>query len=160
MKVKIKKLKDHTILPCYASNDAAGLDLTANDMEIDFDNNIITYKTNIAFEIPNGYVGLVFPRSSVCKKNLTLCNSVGVIDSDYRGDILLKFRYIGRKPNFIDKLKLLFSVSQFEYENIYHVGDRVGQIIIMKRSKIELDIVDELSDTERGNGGFGSTDKQ
>ena len=160
MKVKIKKLKDCTILPCYSSKDAAGLDLTANDMEIDYDNNIITYKTDLAFEIPNGYVGLVFPRSSVYKKNLDLCNSVGVIDSDYRGNILFKFRYIGRKPNFIDKLKTLFSVMPFEYENIYHVGDRIGQIIIMKYPKIELDVVDELSDTERGNGGFGSTDKQ
>jgi dUTP pyrophosphatase len=99
---------------------------------------MVTYDTGIAIEIPQGYVGLLFPRSSVSKTVLTLSNSVGVIDSGYRGSIMFKFRYPEEGP-------------------VYEVGDRVGQIIIMPYPQISFEEVEELSETERGEGGFGST---
>ena len=99
----------------------------------------MTYDTGIAFEIPKDYVGLVFPRSSVFKKTLILKNSVGVIDSGYRGTIQVKFSSL-RESNVI-----------------YDVGDRVAQIMIIPRPSVELEEVDELSDSTRGTGGFGST---
>jgi dUTP pyrophosphatase len=95
--------------------------------------------TGIAIEIPEGYVGLVYPRSSVSKSSMLLANGVGVIDSGYRGEIMLKYRHLGGR------------------NEIYTTGDRVGQLMIIKRPEIELVVVDELSDTDRGEGGFGST---
>jgi dUTP pyrophosphatase len=99
---------------------------------------MVTYNTGLAIEIPEGHVGLLFPRSSISKTVLSLANSVGVIDSGYRGSIMFKFRY----P---------------EEGMVYDVGDRVGQIIIMPYPTIEFEETEELSSTERGQGGFGST---
>ncbi len=140
MKVKIKKTHKDAIIPSYAINGDAGMDLTAVDLQYDDDNNIV-YDTGLAFEIPEGYVGLIFPRSSNAKKDLLLSSSVGVLDSNFRGSITFKFK-------------------KLEYEGeFYKVGDRVGQIIIMPYPKIEFDEVEELSDTKRGAGGYGSTGK-
>jgi dUTP pyrophosphatase len=96
----------------------------------------------IELEIPYGYVGLLFPRSSNSKKDLLLSNSVGVIDSGYRGEILIRF-----KPIKNDKNKL------------YEVGDAVAQLLILPYPKIEFEEVEELSDSERGVGNFGQTGK-
>jgi dUTP pyrophosphatase len=138
MKVKIKKLVPEAILPSYSKPGDAGLDLTATSEKWDDDKSIVTYGTGLAVEIPEGYVGLVFPRSSVSKTSLNLTNSVGVIDSGYRGEIMFKFRYL-------------------EEGMIYDVGDRVGQLIILPYPQIEFEEVTELSNTERSTGGFGST---
>ena len=141
--VKIKKLSDKAVLPKYAKNGDAGMDIVATEMEppqMTRHGFIITYKTGIALQIPEGYVGLIYPRSSISKTALELCNSVGVIDSGYRGEILFKFR---DTSNGLGK--------------IYEVGDRIGQIVIMPYPKVELLEVEELTDTERGTGGFGST---
>jgi dUTP pyrophosphatase len=100
----------------------------------------VVYGTGLSMEIPNGYVGLVFPRSSNSKKDLYLTNHVGVIDSGYRGEIMLKFR----------KTKEVIP-------RYYEVGDRVGQIIILPYPTIKFVESEELSSTERGEGGFGST---
>lgn len=140
--VRIKKLTENAVIPQYAHDTDAGLDLTATSMEID-DNGKIVYHTGLAIEIPNGYAGFLFPRSSVSKYNLSLCNCVGVIDSAYRGEIILKFnnlKEIGGRPI-----------------RFYEVGDRVAQLIIMPYPKITLIEADELSNTDRGTGGFGST---
>jgi dUTP pyrophosphatase len=102
----------------------------------------VSYGTDLAMEIPNGFVGLVFPRSSIRKYELVLSNSVGVIDSGYRGELQATFK----KENGLDSLA-------------YKVGDRIAQIIIIPYPPIEFDEVAELSDTERGDGGFGSTGK-
>jgi dUTP pyrophosphatase len=135
LKVKFKKLYEDAIAPTYAKEGDAGLDLTATHMT--FEENFIEYGTGIAVEIPNGYVGLVFPRSSVSKKeNFYLKNSVGVIDSGYRGEIKLRFN---------------------SSDNPYQPGEKVGQMIIIPYPTIELEEVDELSSTDRGQGGFGST---
>lgn len=143
MKVKIKKLVENAVIPTYAHNTDAGMDLTATSRNIDTQGNIV-YGTGIAVEIPQGYVGLVFPRSSIAKTDLSLSNAVGVIDSGYRGEITFKFR---------DHQPLNGNVSW------YRVGERIGQLIIMPYPKIEFEEVEELSETDRGLGGFGSTGK-
>lgn len=146
MKVNVKKLDSNAVLPTYAKHGDAGMDLTATRKSYDEHGNVV-YGTGLAFEIPDGYVGLLFPRSSNTKKDLILGNSVGVIDSGYRGEVVFKFR------------ELLPSERDIEFGAREHeIGDRIGQIIIMPYPKIEFNLVDELSTTDRGVGGFGSTD--
>jgi dUTP pyrophosphatase len=138
MEIKIKKLHDDAVVPSYAKDGDAGMDLFIT--EIKSENRLdITYGFGIAIEIPEGYVGLIFPRSSIRKTDLILSNSVGVIDSGYRGEIQATFRKTG-----VDS---------------YNVGDRGAQIIILPYPQIEFKEVKELSNTERGEGGFGSTGK-
>jgi dUTP pyrophosphatase len=136
VKVKIKKLHEDAGMPGYAKDGDAGMDLTAVDVESD--GGVITYKTGLAVEIPRWHVGLLFPRSSVYKTGQSLTNCVGVIDSGYRGEIMLKF-----------------TLSPYQRE--YEIGDRVGQLIIMPYPMIEFEEVEELTETSRGKGGYGST---
>lgn len=139
MKIKIKKLVENASIPHYAKDGDAGLDLTATSIEEkDF---CFVYHCGLAFEIPKGYFGLVVPRSSNAKKDLLLTNSVGIIDSGYRGEVTAVFR------------------KTITYPRKYKVGERFAQIIILPYPQIELEEVEELSETERGNGGYGSTGK-
>ena len=142
MQVKVKKLHPDAVIPKYAKLGDAGLDLTAISKKYDSETNRYVYDTGLAFEIPDGHVGLIFPRSSICKKGLSLSNSVGIIDSKYRGSI-----------------KFFFAETYFKplVESSYNVGDRIGQIIIMPYPQIELVESEVLSETERGDGGFGSS---
>lgn len=140
MKVRIKRLDPNSVIPSYAKEGDAGLDLTATSKYVDAAGNVV-YGTGLAFEIPQGYVGLVFPRSSNAKKDLWLTNSVGVIDSGYRGEVMFKYRPISFK------------------EREYVVGERVGQLIIMPYPHIEFEEADELSESERSTGGYGSSGK-
>ena len=153
MKVNVKKLDSNAVLPTYARHGDAGMDLTATSKSYDEHGNVV-YGTSLAFEIPTGYVGLLFPRSSNTKKDLILGNSVGVIDSGYRGEVVFKFKAIDTQ--YLQDGKLTFLKRDFMKE--YNVGDRIGQIIIMPYPQIEFNLVDELSTTDRGVGGFGSTD--
>ena len=148
MEVKIKKLHKDAVIPTYAQLGDAGLDLTAISVEMDEYCNYV-YHTGLAIEIPQGYVGLVFPRSSISKTDLTLRNSIGVIDSGYRGEIILKFDAFLNKAG----IKECYETTQ------YKEGDRVGQLVIMPYPHITLVETDDLSETKRGNGGFGSTGK-
>mgnify|MGYP006379072781 FL=1 len=91
MQVKIKKLHDDAVIPSYAKHGDAGMDLTAISKQYD-DHGNVCYGTGLAFEIPKGFVGLLFPRSSNTKKDLVLGNSVGVLDSGYRGEVVFKFK--------------------------------------------------------------------
>ena len=141
MKVRIKKINPLAEIPTYAKDGDAGMDVIATSIISDTPTQI-TYGLGIALEIPKGFVGLVFPRSSIRKTGLQLSNSVGVIDSGYRGELQATFK----KENGLDSLA-------------YKVGDRIAQIIIIPYPPIEFDEVAELSDTERGDGGFGSTGK-
>jgi dUTP pyrophosphatase len=135
LKVRFKKLHSDAVTPTYAKYGDAGLDLTAISKTTE--DTFIQYGTGIAVEIPKGYVGLIFPRSSVSKlENFYLKNSVGVIDSGYRGELMLRFN------------------KSFSF---YEVGDKIGQLIILPYPTIYLEEVEELSNTERGEGGFGST---
>ena len=142
MKVKIKRLNKDAVLPYKAHATDAGMDMVATSRDFD-DNGNVVYGTGIAVEIPQGYVGLVFPRSSVSRQDMVLSNSVGVIDSGYRGEITFKFKTVGSKM----------------YPDMYHVGDRIGQLIILPYPDIHWDEVDELEDSDRGDGGYGSTGK-
>jgi len=141
MKVKIKKLNPIAVTPTYSKVGDAGMDLVATEI-INDEVFQITYGTGLAMEIPEGFVGLVFPRSSIRKYDLSLTNCVGVIDSGYRGEIQATFR----KERGVASKK-------------YEVGDRIAQIMIMPYPPIEFIETDELSNTERGEGGFGSTGK-
>ena len=140
MKIKIKLLSDKAKLPVKGTPDSAGYDLTAASVFWDRSNNIISYGFGIALEIPKGYVGLIFPRSSVYKKNLDLSNCVGIIDSDYRGEISAKFRLLN--PNL---------------DNVYISGERIAQIVFIKHDDVDFKISEELSETIRGDGGYGHT---
>ena len=136
MKIKIKKLHPDAIIPKYAKPSDAGMDLVAVRMWEDIHGNTC-YGTGLAIEPPPGYVSLLFPRSSISKTNLRLANSVGVVDPGYRGEVILKFDSKG--------------------EVKYKVGDRVGQIMILPYPQIQFQEVKELTQSERGSGGFGST---
>lgn len=138
--VKIKRLHPDAVIPRYAKPGDAGMDLTATSIEFDHEKKIITYGTSIAVEIPKGYVGLIYPRSSVYKTSLVLANHVGVIDSGYRGEIMFKYRVLNE-----------------DWRDIYDVGDRIGQIIITPYPQILFTEVENLSTSERGVGGYGST---
>ena len=144
MKVKIKKLYADAILPTKAHVTDAGYDLYAHSKSYDEYGNVV-YGSGVAMEIPRGYVGLVFPRSSNSKRHLILSNSVGVVDSGYRGEILFKF-----------KLTHKFGDNP---QDVYELGDRIGQIIIMPYPEIEFVEVEKLSDSDRGTGGYGSSGK-
>lgn len=147
MKVKIKKLNESAVIPKYSKAGDAGMDLVATSIEIDKYGNIV-YGTGLAFEIPKGYVGLLFPRSSISKYDMNLTNSTGVLDSGYRGEVFFKFK---RPSRFINDFTDACST--------YNVGDRIGQIIILPYPQIKFEEVEELSETDRGTGGFGSTGK-
>lgn len=146
MKVKIKKLHEDATVPTYAHDSDAGVDLYCSGRGWDDYGNIV-YFTGISIEIPKGHLGLIFPRSSVSKMNLAMANCVGVIDSGYRGEIILKFKNLENpeKPHLYTDGK------------IYEPSDRIGQLIILPYPKVEFELVDELDNTERGSGGFGST---
>lgn len=144
MKLKFKRLSEKAVIPKFAKPGDAGLDLVATEINLkDYNNDketldIIEVKFGLAVEIPNGHVGLLFPRSSIYKQKALLTNSVGVIDSGYRGEI---------------GAYMLGNLRDFGYK----VGDRVLQLVIVPIPEIEPEEVEELSETERGEGGFGST---
>ena len=140
MVVKIKKLDPKAVTPAYAKAGDAAVDLTAISIaKVDRDEfGYMEYGTGLAIEIPEGHVGLLFPRSSISNSGLILTNSVGVIDSGYRGEIKFRFKHI---PDTA----------------YYRPGDRIGQLIIMPYPQIDFQEVEELSSTERGEGGFGSS---
>lgn len=138
--INIKKTNELAIIPKYAHSTDAGMDLVAVSM--DETDKYIEYDTGIAIEIPKGYVGLVFPRSSVSKLDLVQANSVGVIDSSYRNSIKVRFKKL--KDNGVC---------------VYVPGERIAQLIILPYPMIGFNEVEKLSDSDRGLGGFGSTGK-
>lgn len=153
LKVKIKKLHPDAVIPRYAKPGDAGLDLTAVSRTFDADGNVV-YGTGLAFEIPEGYVGLVFPRSSLSKKDIALSNAVGVVDSGYRGEVTAKFKPTNYFNCYEDCDRI---VECPHYGSIYGIGERIAQMIILPYPQIEFEEVDELSQTERADGGYGST---
>lgn len=140
MKVKFKKLGSFSKVPTKAHLNDAGFDFYSSSFGTDF-NGYIEYETGIALEIPKNHVGLMFPRSSISNFNLSLSNSVGIIDENYRGTIKFRFYKLSN-----EKLP-------------YELGDRIGQLLIIPYPQIELEEVSELSNSERGTGGFGSSGK-
>ena len=139
MKIQFKKLVPEAQKPKFGKPGDAGADLVAISAEIR-DNQVI-YGTGIAVEIPEGMVGLVFPRSSIRNYDLVLSNSVGVIDSGYRGEIMATFN-----------LK-----NPWSDDDVYHIGDRIAQLVIIPVPLVKYTEVNELSETERNTSGHGST---
>jgi dUTP pyrophosphatase len=158
LSVRFKKLHPKAVTPTYAKDGDAGLDLTATRMFMG--TNYIQYDTGIAVEIPDGYVGLVFPRSSITKMaaGVSLKNSVGVIDSGYRGEIILRFDVPSESFRIDAETFRYVTKDGFQEElAIPQIGERIGQLMIIPYPTIYLEEVDELSSTDRGEGGFGST---
>ena len=143
MQVKIKKLHEKAVIPQYAKDGDAGVDLTITDIEEK--NEFYEVKFGLAIEIPQGYFGMIVSRSGVTKMNHMLKNGVGIIDSGYRGELVARFK----KVKFEDG-------SQ---EKIYQVGERAAQLLIIPYPQIIFKEVEELSETERGGTGFGSSGK-
>jgi dUTP pyrophosphatase len=140
MRVRFKKLSEKAVTPKYAKPGDAGMDMVATSLvksEVFYE-----YGTDIAVEIPEGYVGLLFPRSSISKTKQILANSIGVIDAGYRGEI--KFRF-----------------KKLDWDNgeVYEIGDKIGQLLVIPYPTIELEEVSELSETQRGSDAFGSSGK-
>ncbi len=141
-KVNIKKLDERAHIPTYGSAFSAGADLYAcMDTSIEIAPNTTEFiHTGLAFQIPVGYVGLVYARSGLgCKKGLAPSNKVGVIDSDYRGELMVALR------NHSDEIRVI------------EPGDKIAQMVLTPYLKADYAFVEELDDTVRGNGGFGST---
>lgn len=145
MQVKFLKLNKNAITPKKSYKGDAGFDLTAVSVEVDKDNEVVVYHTGLCVEIPEGHVGLLFPRSSIYKKSQLQTNAVGVIDSGYRGEILVKMcprlGMFGRR---------------------YEVSDRIGQLIVIPIPHVEFVEVESLTDlsaSDRGQGGYGSSGK-
>lgn len=142
--IKIK-LADGAVAPILGTTGSAGYDLSVYEVEW-ISPTQVKYNTGVAMAIPEGYVGLVFPRSSVVKTDLRLANCVGVVDSDYRGFISAVFDY-----------KEAFDGNPFR--EIYSVGERCCQIVLVPYLKAGFEIVDSLDETERGTNGYGHTGK-
>ena len=146
MKVNFKKLHADAVTPIYAHDGDAGIDLTAVSFTQEYDRSgklVIVYHTGIAVEIPEGYVGLLFMRSSVSKYSVSMTNAVGVIDSGYRGELMVKMK-----------------LTTDAVPTIYQPGEKIAQLVIVPYLKAELNEVEELAETERGEGGFGSTTEE
>ena len=143
MKIKIKKLNENAVIPTQGSEYAAGVDLYATPPTMSTNipaGQTAKINTGICVEIPNGYFGAIFARSGLAtKRGLRPANCVGVIDSDYRGEVIVALH------NDTDKCESI------------HVGDRIAQLVILPYLPVEFEEVDELSNTDRGEGGFGST---
>lgn len=144
MKIRFKKLIPEAQTPYRKFDEDAGFDFFCTSIE--YAPNYIVYHTGIALEIPVGYLGLAFPRSSITNKDLMLKNSVGVIDASYRNEIM--FRFQDTKE-----------YAELRKKEVYEVGDRIGQMVFIERPDITLEEADELSITERNMDGFGSTGK-
>lgn len=139
LKVKVKRLSGEAQLPRYATDGSGAFDLVATSRRIE--GQTATYGTDLAFEIPDGHVMLVFSRSGHGFRDaLRLANCVGVIDSDYRGEVIVKLRHDGER-----------------YPDWPYVGDRVAQGIILPIPAVEFEETEELIETKRGAGGFGSS---
>lgn len=145
MTIKFKRLSENAIAPVKAHNTDAGFDLTVAGITTELNESgqvILVYHTGIAVEIPEGYFGALVPRSSIAKKPLSLTNSIGTIDAGYRGEIIAKFR----------------STTDV-VPSVYQVGERFVQLIILPVSDVQFEEAEELSKTDRGEGGYGSTDE-
>lgn len=143
MEIKFKKLSEKAVLPKRAYIGDAGMDLTATKITTTINECgqlMLTYHTDLAVEIPEGFVGLLFPRSSVYKKSMALTNSVGVIDSGYRGEIMG-----------------VFKTTTDVIPSIYKEGERFCQLVIVQIPQFDVVEADELSPSDRGENGYGSS---
>jgi dUTP pyrophosphatase len=141
LEIRFKKLHTDVESPIRATDGSNAFDLFCNGTDTRFSERSHICRTDIAVEIPEGYAGLLLARSSVSKRGLMLANGVGLIDSDYRGELLAKF-----------------NIVQDGFE-LYTIGERCCQLLIIPAPIVTLKEVDQLTDTARGRGGFGSTNQ-
>lgn len=159
MQIKVKKLNENAVLPHYAHYGTdMGADLTAIDYKYDPEKDRYIYKTGLAFEIPKGFGMLIVPRSSNGKTEAYLANHIGVIDSNYRGEVMFIYKLRTRRQDLFPGVDEKLASLEMENELApYKIGDRIGQAIILPYPIIDYIESDELSETDRGEGGFGST---
>lgn len=146
MELKFKKLSENAVIPSYAHEGDAGLDLTCTNITTEINECgqlILVYHTDIAVEIPNGYVGFLVPRSSIARKSLTLTNSIGTIDAGYRGEIMAKMK-----------------ATTDVVPAIYKQSDKFAQLVIVPYMHCDIVEAEELSASDRGENGYGSTDNK
>lgn len=155
MEIKIKKLDERAVMPTKAFPTDAGFDMTAISMEYDEYGNIV-YGFGWAFDIPEGYVGLLLPRSSCSKFDVVMPNSLGVIDSGFHGEVKAKFRPTSAQPVRGAKTDCI-EIYQCSKADIFKIGDAVAQMVIVELPKVEFQIADELPKSLRGEGGWGHT---
>ena len=141
MKIRIKKLNENATLPTYGSEFAAGADLYNLDTPVTVNpHETVLVHTGLSVEIPEGYAGLIYARSGLAsKRGLAPANKVGVIDADYRGEVMVALHNHSEIPATVD------------------AHERIAQLVVTPFLKVEYELADELSDTVRGEGGFGST---
>lgn len=161
IQIPFKKLHKNAVIPTKATNGAAGYDCVAVDIEYNHEQQYIVYKLGFAVAIPEGYVGLLYPRSSNRKTDVYIPNCVGVIDSDYRGEVSFTVKFVN------DDMFISSEGEVAKYDNErdwyddmplpYNIGDRVCQLVIQKLPDIHFMETDVLNETERGTGGHGST---
>lgn len=176
--IKLKKLHEDAVIPSYAHDGDVGMDLTAISMEYDAENDMYVYHTGISIETDKHYGILLFPRSSNRKTDAYLCNHVGVVDSAiYRGEIILCFKNrdsieITALREMLSHLRTLSSMDNIikecdnAHDNVinnpeayapYEVGNRIAQMVVIPYPTVNINVVDELSTTERNDNGFGSS---
>lgn len=169
MKIRFKKLKENAVLPSYGTEFSAGMDLVPVEGPI-FKEKYIEYRFGFAMEIPVSYAGFIFPRSSISKTDLELCNSVGIIDADYRGEVMARFNFNQFSLDFLQRFYIAIEgATYYQREEIiqkfmdelsyFEDGKAILQMVILPVPQIEPEWADELTETPRGDGGFGSTDK-
>ena len=161
--LKIAKLHPDAVYPKIAHPGDAGMDLTAiDDGVVGEDGRYIEYRTGISVELPPGHHGLIHPRSSVSKYDLLLCNSVGLVDNGYRGELIIRFKVV--PPVELDDAEKALPKAMhvvdgcFDYPvRLYKKGDRIAQLVIAKTPEVEIQYGEVSTDTSRATGGFGST---
>jgi dUTP pyrophosphatase len=152
--LKVKKIMPSAVLPTRSHDTDAGYDVYAVESPtrgLDELGNLLyyQYRTGLAIEPPEGYHVELFPRSSVTKTNMVLGNSIGLVDEGYRGELMFRFKIVDDPT---------FSTMEKPYQrHIYKAGDRIGQIVLRKTERFEIEEMAELVDSARGSGGFGST---
>ena len=145
VKVNIKKLNENATVPTYGSQFSAGADLYACNEEpiVIKPHQTVLVKTGIALEIPEGYAGLIYARSGIAtKRGLAPANKVGVVDSDYRGEVMVALH------------------NHSDIDAVIEDNERIAQLVITPYVTADFVLADTLDESERGTGGFGSTGKQ
>lgn len=161
LNVNIAKLNEAAVIPQYSRQGDAGLDLVATSRHFDEHGNVC-YGTSLAIEIPEGYYADLRARSSISKYDLVLANSVGTIDSNYRGELILKFKPVPAFYSFEgseDENFDIIAIPEGDEIKVYQVGERIAQLLIKPYPTINFVEVESLSESNRGDQGFGSSGK-
>ena len=155
IQIKFKKLHENAVIPKKAYESDAGFDVVAVSVEYNTDSGFLEYDLGFSTEIPEGYKGIVVPRSSISKYDLIMCNSPAQIDSSYRGSWKIRFKLV--LPSNVNSETQTMNWEWIKQIKKYKVGDKIAQIFIEPVLSVNLLETEELISTQRGEGGFGST---